>query len=136
MSKVSGSCNCGAVSFEVNKDDIKRVVNCHCNLCRKMNGAAFSTYVGVLDSGFKFIRGEEHISSHRISEDSSKNFCKICGTPIYNMNPNKYKAIKIIHLGALNNPTKYQPEINIFCENKIHWIDKLSQIDSFDQEFT
>jgi len=37
---VLGSCLCNAVQFKVT-GDFKRIVNCHCNLCRKMNGAAF-----------------------------------------------------------------------------------------------
>ncbi len=62
-----GSCNCGNVQFKVD-GDVKRIVNCHCNLCRKMNGSAFSTYVVVLESDFKLTSGS--LSFFDVSENA------------------------------------------------------------------
>lgn len=131
MPKLDGSCNCGAVSFEINKDNIKIVVNCHCNLCRKMSGAAFSTYVSVLDSGFKMLKGEANIRKHQVSQDAYKHFCATCGTPIYNKNPHKYNGITIIHLGALNNSEELKPWVNIFCKSKLAWVNDIATIENF-----
>ncbi len=130
MSKLDGNCNCGAINFEINKDDIKRVINCHCNLCRKMNGAAFSTYVSVLDSGFELLKGESNIHKHQVSLTAYKYFCATCGTPIYNKNP-KYNGITIVHFGTVNNSDELRPVVNIFCESKLAWIDNIATIESF-----
>jgi len=132
MHKYDGNCNCGAINFEINSNDIKTIVNCHCNLCRKINGAAFSTYVVVLDTGFKLLKGKEHLKFHLATAQASKNFCATCGTPIFNSNP-KYKGVKIVHLGALNNVTNLIPRTNIFCESKLSWLDNISTIESFAQ---
>jgi hypothetical protein len=40
MSNLKGSCNCGSAKYEVS-GAVKKVVNCHCTLCRKVNGSAF-----------------------------------------------------------------------------------------------
>ena len=75
MHKYDGNCNCGAITFEINSHDIRTIVNCHCNMCRKINGAAFSTYVVVLDTGFKLLKGEKHLKSYQATVQASKNFC-------------------------------------------------------------
>src|SRR5579863_6686426 len=131
MDKINGSCNCKAVTYEIS-GDIKRVVNCHCGLCRKMNGAAFSTYVVVPDTSFTLTSERTNIGSHLVSANSIKSFCNICGTPIYNQNP-KYKGLKILHLGSLNNAQEYRPEVNIFCDTKLNWLDDIASITSFEQ---
>jgi len=131
MDKISGSCNCGAVTYEIS-GDIRRVVNCHCGMCRKMNGSAFSTYVAVPDASFTLISGATNISSHAVSTNATKSFCNICGTPIYNLNP-KYQGLKILHLGSLDNAHQYRPEVNIFCDTKLDWLDDISTITSFEQ---
>ena len=130
MHKLDGNCNCGAVSFEINQDDIKTIVNCHCNLCRKMNGAAFSTYVAVLDSGFKLRQGTNNIQKHQVSINAYKHFCSICGTPIYNKS-HKYNGTTIVHFGALNNTAELKPLINIYCESKLSWLDKIFALENF-----
>ena len=133
MRKIDGNCNCGAISFEINQDDIKTIVNCHCNLCRKMNGAAFSTYVAVLDAGFKVLQGANNIQKHQVSRNNSyKHFCATCGTPIYNKGY-KYNEITIVHFGALNNTAELKPLVNIYCESKLGWLDNISAIQSFAQ---
>lgn len=133
MHKINGNCNCGAISFEITTDAIKTIVNCHCNLCRKMNGAAFSTYVAVLDAEFKLLQGVNNIRKHQVSTNAYKHFCSACGTPIYNKNHNKYNGITIIHFGVLNNITELKPLANIYCESKLAWLDNISTIQSFAQ---
>ncbi|MDN3612721.1 GFA family protein [Vibrio ostreicida] len=82
---VLGSCNCKAVQFRVT-GDFKRIVNCHCKLCRKMNGAAFSTYVAVLKTDFELVRGD--LISCDVTENARKHFCGKCGTRYSIQTPN------------------------------------------------
>lgn len=118
MNKLNGSCNCNAVNYQVT-GDVKRVVNCHCGLCRKMNGSAFSTYVAVLTSEFHLLRGE--LAKHRVSDNATKYFCKTCGTPVYNQNP-YFKGLTILHYGSLDNGQGLTPDLNIFCDSEVAWL--------------
>ncbi|NPD10084.1 GFA family protein [Vibrio ostreicida] len=128
---VLGSCNCKAVQFRVT-GDFKRIVNCHCKLCRKMNGAAFSTYVAVLKTDFELVRGD--LISCDVTENARKHFCGKCGTPIFNSNP-KYSGLNILHLGSLDIESSKQlkPDANIYDESKVSWLDSLSDLPTFDQ---
>lgn len=129
MSSIKGSCNCNAVTYQVT-GDIKKVVNCHCNLCRKMNGAVFSTYAAVLTSDFSLLSGE--LKSHKVSENATKHFCPNCGTPIFNSNP-KLAGLNILHLGSLDTSKELTPDVNIYCESEVSWAKNVNSIPSIDQ---
>ncbi|WP_417878527.1 GFA family protein [Vibrio sp.] len=126
---IKGSCKCKSVQFEI-VGEVKKVVNCHCNLCRKMNGASFSTYAAVLQSEFRLIAGE--VTLYDVSETATKHFCQSCGTPIYNTNP-KYTGLNIIHIGTLDEATNYTPDVNIYAESKLDWLAALSDMPTFDK---
>jgi len=95
-----------------------------------MNGASFSTYVAVAEDGFNLIGDSLH--SHNVTDSAKKHFCKICGTPIYNTNP-KYFGLTILHFGSLDSPAGLVPQINIYCESQLDWIEKLPDIASLEQ---
>ncbi len=126
-----GSCNCGSISFEITAP-IKKVVNCHCNFCRRMNGSSFSTYVIVSETDFQILSGNSNLKHHEVSQNGTKFFCNNCGSPIFNRN-SKFPGLNIIYLGILDNPSLYKPQVNIFCDTKLGWVDDISNIDSFIQ---
>ncbi|WP_343210975.1 GFA family protein [Alteromonas lipotrueiana] len=127
--KMKGSCNCKSISFTSNQE-IKAVVNCHCNLCRKMNGSSFSTYVVVPEYDFS-ITGQD-LSSFKVSENATKHFCSRCGTPIFNTNP-RLGGVIIVHLGAIDSQFEISPAVNIFCESQLEWVNKIDGLKRFEQ---
>ncbi|GLS92040.1 hypothetical protein GCM10007916_31100 [Psychromonas marina] len=126
MSHIKGSCNCESVKFQIS-GDIKKTLNCHCKLCRKMNGAVFSTYAVVLTSDFSLLTGK--LNSFKVSESATKHFCGKCGTPIYNTNP-KFAGLNILHFGSLDLSPELVPDVNIYCESEITWAKSLNTIPS------
>lgn len=129
MSRMTGSCNCGETRYEV-RGGAKNVVNCHCGLCRKMNGAAFSTYAVVLESDFALLRGE--LKTYPVSGNATKSICSNCGTPIFNKNP-KYEGLTILHLGSVDQPQHLAPQANLYCESQVGWLEEVAQLTSFDK---
>jgi len=129
MSKLTGSCNCGAIKYEV-AGNVRSIVNCHCKMCRKMNGSAFSTYVAVSEEDFALLSG--NLKKRNVSDNAQKHFCGECGTPIYNSNP-KYAGLTILHLGSLDDSLSLEPKVNIYCESRLEWLGNLSEIESLEQ---
>jgi hypothetical protein len=125
----SGQCQCGEVSFTVT-GELKRLVNCHCNRCREMNGSAFSSYVVIATDNLCITSGQEKLQKFAVSDHINKHFCGNCGTPVYNDNPVTYPGLSMLYLGTLKNTAALMPSINIFCESKLPWVDTLSLIDS------
>ena len=57
---VTGSCLCGAVTYEV-AGPFEFMGNCHCSICRKSHGAPFATWGIVKPEHFRWTRPREHI---------------------------------------------------------------------------
>ena len=96
-----------------------------------MNGSAFSTYIVVQEDGFTIFDGNDNLKSYQATANAQKCFCSNCGTPIYNINPNKYNGLKILYLGTIPDLTDFIPKANIYCESKLEWVTNLDSIKSF-----
>ena len=129
--EISGSCFCNAVQFKVSGAP-KSVVNCHCNICRKQSGAAFSTYVAVPESAFEITSGADSVSSFQMGEGAHKHFCKNCGSPIFNKNA-RYPGFSIIYLGGISASSEIVPTANIYCESQLAWVPSIAELRSFQQ---
>ena len=82
-----GSCLCSRVSFRLlmceDFDTFKSVSHCHCSMCRKHHGAAFSTFGEVRVEDLKFAEGShENTSTYKAENESIRTFCKVCGSSI------------------------------------------------------
>jgi hypothetical protein len=131
MHTLNGSCNCGAIRYRVS-GEIRSIVNCHCNMCRKINGSAFSTYVAVADDDFEIVNGSAR--SHKVSELAEKHFCGTCGTPLFNSSA-RYAGLTILHLGSIDDSLDMEPRVNIYCESRLDWLHKLPEIPDLDRGF-
>jgi hypothetical protein len=119
MASVTGRCKCGAVSLEARS--VSRVVNCHCGLCRSINGSAFSTYAVVSFADLK-VDGGQGVASYQVVERARKHFCSVCGTPLYNTNT-KYAGVAMLYVGILNESAALIPAVNVYCDDKLSWVD-------------
>jgi len=127
MSELTGRCRCGAVGLTATAD-ARRIVNCHCNLCRRMNGAAFSSYV-VIPHKTLSVRGEEHLGVYEVAPGARKHFCAKCGTPLFNV-VSRYAGACMLYLGALEPQPTAAPSLNVYCESMLGWVDRIASIQS------
>lgn len=80
----SGRCLCGAVSVQM-RDLGADLHACHCESCRRNNGALSMTVMVPADA--LTLSGEEWVESYISSEWASRSFCRRCGSPLwYRMN--------------------------------------------------
>ncbi|MDE0367568.1 MAG: GFA family protein [Gammaproteobacteria bacterium] len=78
---ISGRCECGRVRYEVD-GAIVDFSHCHCSQCRRLHGAAYATFAGVLRKNFRYVSGEEDVRVYASSEKNDRVFCGICGSAI------------------------------------------------------
>ena len=80
MSKrYQGSCLCGVVRFSVDGFSVQ-AAHCHCSMCRKFHGSAFSTLVEV--SGLAWLSGSDHLKDFKASNGTIRTFCLACGSSL------------------------------------------------------
>ena len=126
-----GSCLCRAISFRVLRneafDTFKSVSHCHCSMCRKFHGAAFSTLGEILVSDLVFDEGaKESMSSYTADNASVRTFCKVCGSSIcFTSTYNRTDGTVELALGLID--TLHCPygraDCHIYVANKAEWYD-------------
>ena len=130
MPDFHGACHCGSLRYSVIGEPLS-VVNCHCGMCRSLNGGAFSSYV-VIRQPDLVIDEKGSLRNYQVTESAEHQFCGICGTPIFNTN-SKHPNLAMLYLGAVQPGTGLVPKINVWCESKLPWVDAIESIKSFPQ---
>jgi hypothetical protein len=95
-----GSCLCGGFRFEVT-GPLENVRLCHCDLCRKANGTAFSANCKLPIPRFRVLHDEGLIRAFEASPGAFRNFCSRCGSPVFSRLDGDPDHIRI-RLGTLD----------------------------------
>ena len=114
-----GGCLCGSVRYEVSAA-LGPVENCHCSMCRKAHGAAFSTNSVVPTSALKITVGAEFISEYESSPNRRKCFCSKCGSQLFIRRTNR-PEYTVVTLGSMEGELQERPARHVFVESKASW---------------
>lgn len=118
MTKISGSCLCGAVSCSGGVT-IKMTMNCHCTDCRKVTGAAYGTLLFMAEDELT-ISGELQSYHHKSDRgsDLTKLFCGICGSQMFTRNSARPGLIGV-RAGQIDQTELIQPGANLYGDSAI-----------------
>lgn len=126
MKKITGSCLCGAISFEV-VNTFEKLFLCSCEQCRQITGSAFSANLFVSIEGFDWVMGTEKIASYQVpGRDISKSFCRVCGAGVPWANADATKMI--VPAGSLSEPANVAECLRIFASEQPAWASELEQV--------
>ena len=120
-SKVSGSCLCGSVIYEVTGETI-RFSHCHCQRCRKATGTGHATNLLLTPvTGITWLKGESLLQCYKVPEAERfyNCFCKRCGSPMPRTVP-EIDAV-LIPAGSLDTEPPVQPQQHIFWNSRAEW---------------
>jgi hypothetical protein len=115
---VQGSCLCGNVRYEVN-GPFEVMSHCHCSMCRKHHGAAFATFVSVPLAGFRWVAGENEISTYQSSNYGKRTFCGKCGSVTPVVEPDT--GVVFCPAGNLDGEFGIQAQSHRFIGSKAPW---------------
>jgi len=116
---ISGSCLCGAVSFEV-LGEVTDIYQCHCSLCRKALGSSGVSLLLGSGRDFHWLSGEENIQLFRAASGYRSVFCKTCGSHVPDPNPDR--STYWIPAGLLDDKeTNIKVGAHVFVDSKAHW---------------
>jgi hypothetical protein len=108
----TGSCLCGAVSFEVH-GALRPTIACHCIQCRKQTG----NYMSATSSGDKelVLTRQDGLKWFRSSPKAQRGFCKECGSALFWKQDGSDTTS--ISAGAIDGASGAPLEGHIFCES-------------------
>lgn len=128
MNQVLGGCCCGGIEFQFDTDTAL-AYECHCSICQKASGSAFSTTVMVRANGFRWLKGQNLISTYKREGGYKSCFCSQCGSPV----PNAFRGLPLysVPVGSLDNPESIQVAVRLHLDSKARW-DRISQSHNFE----
>lgn len=116
-----GSCLCGAVAYEIS-GDIKQIIYCHCQRCRKANGSAFNAVSPIPAAQFKIVKGQDTLKAHVYEAGVDRMFCSDCGSPIFSKRKAMPDMVRV-RIGTLDTPIDKKVSTHIFVGSKAEWYD-------------
>jgi hypothetical protein len=114
---LTGTCNCGAVHFEVTEPFVSSSY-CHCTRCQRRTGAGASANARVPASGFAIVRGEDRLRSWKPDEGAEKFFCGNCGAAMFSRSGPDWVGVR---LGVLDGDPGIRPGAHQFVAYAACW---------------
>lgn len=121
---VRGSCFCGAVSATV-PSPLRRPVNCHCGQCRRLSGAAHTTWITAARRHTE-LNGAEHLSAFDATPNVKRHFCRRCGCHVYTED-SRLPADFGMPAGLFEGCDIEAPKREYFLEDKAPWAESLAR---------
>ncbi len=120
--KMTGGCMCGAVRYETAGESFK-VIHCHCQSCRKHNGASVATLAGFNADQVKFSGDGRKI--YESSPGVGRAFCGKCGTPLTweGDGGDRGPIVIFFHISTFDTPEVLVPTVHSFYRERIPWMD-------------
>ena len=123
MTKIEGGCLCGSVRY-TSEAEPETVINCYCETCRKNSGSTNSFNLAMPAGSTKVI-GDTVVkyvdNSGASGKPFNRHFCSKCGSHFLSDGP-AYEGIEFIKAGTLDDPSWAEPQVHIWCEEKLDWL--------------
>lgn len=115
----TGSCLCGGIRFRIDAE-LAPIKVCHCEQCRKAQGAPFATNTPVSSDAFQLVSGEELLTSFESSRGKRRVFCSVCGSPVYSQRES-LPGILRVRVGLIAGPLAIETVAHCYTAYKANW---------------
>ncbi len=123
-----GSCLCGAVVYEVDRLDMS-ILHCHCATCRKAHSAPFAPTAGVYREHFRWLSGEETLSSYESSPGKLRHFCSVCGSHL--LADRASQPHVVLRVATLDENPHAHPKAHIWVSHDVAWLEYGEAVPSY-----
>ena len=118
---VTGQCRCGACRLELAVEALPPVYACHCHICQRVSGSAFSVQALVVEASLSVagpIIVKEIVTEDRVS---TQRYCSECYARLYNTNSRR-PGIAVVRAGTLDRSEELECRAHIFTAYKQGWV--------------
>lgn len=116
---MKGSCLCKAIIYEIDCLD-GPILHCHCTTCRKAHAAAFASTAGIKQEHFRWLQGEERLSSFESSPGKRRYFCSVCGSHL--VASRETQAHVILRVATLDEDPQASSQAHIWKSQDASWL--------------
>lgn len=118
---ITGGCRCGACRYELALEALPPVYACHCHICQRATGSAFSVQALVPEDRLTVtgpIVKREIETGGRLS---IQRFCGECHARVYNTNTRR-PGIAVVRAGTLDRSEELACRAHIFTNYRQRWV--------------
>lgn len=117
---IEGGCRCGEVRYTLAIDELPRTYACHCHVCQRWSGSAFSVQAVVPEDALS-VTGPV-VTYEKVTEDrtSTQRICGTCHSRIYNTNTRR-PGMAVVRAGTLDRSEELECVAHIFTAYRQHW---------------
>ena len=114
---ITGECFCGEVKYQVD-GKLRDARSCHCSRCRKAFSSQASAYALVEPQEFKWLSGEDLLTSYVGRHGFGLRFCSQCGSTLCGIING---TIHGVTLGCVNDDPEIELGKHIYVGSKAKW---------------
>ena len=116
---MKGSCECGAVRYEIDQLD-SPIEHCYCRTCRKSHAAAFNSAALVDRKHFRWLQGQDKLSSFQSSAGKLRKFCSVCGSHL--IADRADRPYVFLRVATLDEDPGFGPTFGIWGSHRVPWL--------------
>ena len=114
---ITGECFCAEIKYEID-GTLRDARSCHCSRCRKAFSSQASSYAIVDPNEFKWLQGENLLTSYIGRKGGGLLFCKMCGSTLCGTYNGKIHGVT---LGCVNGDPGVEIGRHIYVGSKAKW---------------
>ncbi|HEY5071154.1 MAG TPA: GFA family protein [Caulobacteraceae bacterium] len=117
---IPGGCNCGQVRYRITAAPLTAYI-CHCHLCQKRTGSAFSLQLVLPAEGLEIVSGEPMVND-RVLPNGQRHttwLCAACHSRISTRREGTPRAI--LRAGTLDDTAWLRPVAQIWTASALPW---------------
>ena len=126
----SASCLCSGVRIEIS-GKVGPLVYCHCTMCHRASGTAFSANVDVRRRYWEVLDGVELIREFESSPGVFRAFCSSCGSPLYSRRDADPEIFRI-RLGLLDADPERRSLAHFWVGSQVPWLEITDELPRFE----
>jgi hypothetical protein len=127
---LSGGCLCGSVRYALGEAP-ELVEHCHCSMCRKWHGAAFSTNAELRAGSLAWTRGATELAGYRSSPMRERVFCRRCGTKLAIRRLDSPDTLALC-AATLDEDFRVRPARHVFAADRAPWLELTDSLPRFE----
>ena len=120
------SCYCGDVRASIDPAGAF-ALHCHCSQCRRLSGAAFTTWLNVRRAGFRVDSDAETLNAFAVTPNATRHFCKRCGSHVYSTDVRE-PSIVGLPLGVVTGDDLPAPQVHYYFDSGVSWCDVAASV--------
>jgi len=114
---IRGECFCGGVTYSISAP-LRDARSCHCSRCRKAFSSQASAYALVDPLQFKWLSGEELLTTYSSQQGFGLQFCSVCGSTLCGIYAGQIHGVT---LGCINGDPEIEIGKHIYVDSKAKW---------------